>query len=41
MGARTDAGGEPEDDVIVDSKLLYLKFMDMVGKKQINIVHQS
>ena len=40
MGARTDAGGE-EDDVIVDSKQLYMKFMDMVGKKQINIVHQS
>ena len=44
MGARTDAGGEiggGEDDVIVDSKQLYMKFMDMVGKKQINIVHQS
>lgn len=40
MGARTDAGGD-EDDVIVDSRQLYMKFMDMVGKKQINIVHQS
>jgi len=40
MGARTDAGGE-EEDMIVDSKQLYMKFMDMVGKKQINIVHQS
>jgi hypothetical protein len=33
MGARTDAGGDVEDDVIVDSKQLYMKFMDMVGKK--------
>lgn len=34
MGARTDAGGDGvEDDVIVDSKQLYMKFMDMVGKK--------
>lgn len=33
MGARTDAGGDLEDDVIVDSKQLYMKFMDMVGKK--------
>jgi hypothetical protein len=42
MGARTDAGGDGgEDDVIVDSKQLYMKFLDMVGKKQINIVHQS
>ena len=40
MGARTDAGGDDED-MIVDSKQLYMKFMDMVGKKQINIVHQS
>jgi hypothetical protein len=40
MGARTDAGGE-EEDMIVDSKQLYMKFMDMVVKKQITIVHQS
>jgi len=33
MGAKTDAGGDMEDDVIVDSKQLYMKFMDMVGKK--------
>lgn len=39
MGARTDVGGDIDDDVIVDSKQLYMKFMDMVGKKQINIVH--
>ena len=39
MGARTDAGDD--DDIIVDSRQLYNKFMDMVGKKQINIVHQS
>ena len=32
MGARTDAG-DIEDDVIVDSKQLYMKFLDMVGKK--------
>ena len=32
MGARTDAGGE-EDDGIINSKQLYMKFMDMVGKK--------
>lgn len=41
MAARTDAGtilGE-DDDMIVDSKQLYMKFLDMVGKKQINIVH--
>ena len=37
MAARTDAGDD--DDGIVDSKQLYMKFMDMVGKKQINIVH--
>lgn len=40
MGARTDAGGEDED-MIVDSKQLYMKFMDMVDKRQINIVKQS
>ena len=40
MAARTDAGGDDED-MIVDSKQLYMKFLDMVGKKQINIVHQS
>jgi coiled-coil domain-containing protein 63/114 len=40
MAARTDAGGD-EEDMIVDSKQLYMKFLDMVGKKQINIVHQS
>jgi hypothetical protein len=39
MGARTDAGDVDED--IIDSKQLYMKFMDMVGKKQINIIHQS
>lgn len=37
--ARTELGDE--DDMIVDSKQLYMKFLDMVGKKQINIVHQS
>lgn len=40
MMAKTDAGGEDED-MIMDSKQLYMKFLDMVGKKQINIVHQS
>lgn len=38
MGARTEVG-DNDDDVIVDSKQLYMKFLDMVGKKQINIVH--
>ena len=37
-GAKTDIGAE-DDDMIVDSKQLYMKFLDMVGKKQINIVH--
>jgi len=37
MGNRTDAG--EDDDVIVDSRALYQKFMDMVDKKQINIIH--
>ena len=37
IGAKTDVGDE--DEIIVDSKQLYHKFMDMVGKKQINIVH--
>ena len=42
MGARTDASGELEEaDMIMDSKQLYMKFLDMVGKKQLNIVHQS
>ena len=41
LGAKTDVGGDLEEDVIVDSKQLYMKFMDMVGKKQINIIHQS
>ena len=41
MGAKTDAGGDNDEDMIVDSKQLYMKFLDMVGKKQINIVHQS
>ena len=41
FGAKTDVGGDLEEDVIVDSKQLYMKFMDMVGKKQINIIHQS
>ena len=39
MGARTDVGDD--EDMIMDSKQLYMKFLDMVGKKQINIVHQS
>lgn len=39
VAAKTDLG--EEDDIIVDSKQLYMKFLDMVGKKQINIVHQS
>ena len=38
MGAKTDVG-DGEEDMIVDSKQLYMKFLDMVGKKQINIVH--
>jgi len=37
MGARTDVGDD--EDMIMDSKQLYMKFLDMVGKKQINIVH--
>ncbi len=40
MAARTDVGDE-EADMIMDSKQLYMKFLDMVGKKQLNIVHQS
>jgi hypothetical protein len=36
-GAKTDVG--EDEDMIVDSKQLYMKFLDMVGKKQINIVH--
>ena len=39
MGARTDVGDD--EDMIMDSKQLYMRFLDMVGKKQINIVHQS
>lgn len=39
LGARTDVGDD--EDMIMDSKQLYMKFLDMVGKKQINIVHQS
>jgi len=35
----TDVG--EDDDVIVDSKQLYQKFLDMVGKRQLNIIHQS
>jgi hypothetical protein len=38
MAAKTDVGAEDED-MIMDSKQLYMKFLDMVGKKQINIVH--
>lgn len=38
MAAKTDIGAEDED-MIMDSKQLYMKFLDMVGKKQINIVH--
>ena len=42
MGARTDVGGEGNDeDYIVDSKQLYMRFMDMVDKKQIDIIKQS
>lgn len=44
MLAKTEAGsvtGAEEEDMIMDSKQLYMKFLDMVGKKQINIVHQS
>ena len=36
---RTDAG--EDDEMIVDSKKLYNRFLDMVDKKQINIIHQS
>ena len=32
MAARTDVGGD-EDEMIVDSRQLYMKFLDMVGKK--------
>lgn len=39
MGARTEVGDLDED--IIDSRQLYMKFMDMVGKKQLTIVHQS
>jgi hypothetical protein len=39
-GAKTEVG-DGDEDMIVDSKQLYMKFLDMVGKKQINIVHQS
>ena len=39
-GARTELG-DNEEEMIMDSKQLYMKFLDMVGKKQINIVHQS
>ena len=38
--AKTEAGDE-DADMIMDSKQLYMKFLDMVGKKQLNIVHQS
>lgn len=38
IGARTEVG-DNDEEVIVDSKQLYMKFLDMVGKKQINIVH--
>mmetsp|Transcript_19657 Transcript_19657/g.14376 ORF Transcript_19657/g.14376 Transcript_19657/m.14376 type:complete len:163 (+) Transcript_19657:1032-1520(+) len=38
-GARTELG--EEEEIITDSKQLYRKFMDMVDKKQINIIHQS
>lgn len=38
MAARTEVGGDDED-MIMDSKQLYMKFLDMVSKKQINIVH--
>jgi len=37
-GAKTDI---EDDDMIVDSKKLYNRFLDMVDKKQINIIHQS
>lgn len=37
-GARTEA---EEDEMIVDSRKLYNRFLDMVDKKQINIIHQS
>jgi len=36
--AKTEAGDE-DADMIMDSKQLYMKFLDMVGKKQLNIVH--
>ena len=36
-GGKTEIG--EDDDVIVGSKQLYQKFLDMVGRKQINIVH--
>ncbi len=39
--ARTTADADDEDMMILDSKQLYMKFLDMVGKKQLNIVHQS
>lgn len=43
MGARTDVGGEGggEDEFYVSSKQLYMRFMEMVDKKQIDIIKQS
>ena len=37
--AHTDVGDDEE--YIGNSKQLYMNFLDMVGKKQINILHQS
>ena len=42
VGGKTSVDfGNEDEEVIVDSKQLYMKFLDMVGKKQLNIVHQS
>ena len=38
--AKTELG-DLDDEMIVDSRQLYARFLDMVGKKQINIIHQS
>mmetsp|Transcript_34683 Transcript_34683/g.33867 ORF Transcript_34683/g.33867 Transcript_34683/m.33867 type:complete len:165 (+) Transcript_34683:13-507(+) len=40
-GAKTELGDGQEEEIITDSKQLFMKFMDMVEKKQINIIHQS
>jgi len=41
LGGRTTVDGDDDEMMILDSKQLYMKFLDLVGKKQLNIVHQS